>query len=103
MKSIVLLCSTGMSTNLLLKKMKLAALEFGVNVQIEALPLTADTSVFEKADVVLVGPQIRSELFKLQSVCQGKVEAMNIADYGTMDGEKILAHALRLLGISHEE
>ncbi|MBS3990948.1 MAG: PTS sugar transporter subunit IIB [Erysipelothrix sp.] len=102
MKSIVLLCSAGMSTNLLLKKMKLAALEFGVDVQIEALPLTADTSVFDKADVVLVGPQIRSELTKIQSVCQGKVDAINIVDYGTMDGEKVLAHALRLLGPSHE-
>jgi len=103
MKSIVLLCSAGMSTNLLLKKMKLAALEFGVEVQIDALPLTADTTVFEDADVVLVGPQIRSELSKLQGVCRGKVEAINIVDYGTMDGEKVLAHALRLLGTNHEE
>jgi cellobiose PTS system EIIB component len=102
MKSIVLLCSAGMSTNLLLKKMMLAAEEFGVEVKIEACPLTSDVSVFEKADVVLVGPQIRSELTRLQSVCQGRVEAINIVDYGTLDGEKVLAHALRLLGESNE-
>lgn len=102
MKSIILLCSAGMSTNLLLKKMMLAAEEFGVEVNIQALPLTADTSVFAHADVVLVGPQIRSELTKLQSVCKGRVEAINIVDYGTLDGEKVLAHALRLLGEVHE-
>jgi cellobiose PTS system EIIB component len=102
MKTIVLLCSVGMSTNLLLKKMMLAAQEFGVEVDIQACPLTADTSVFSNADVVLVGPQIRSELSKLQSLCQGRVEAINIVDYGTLDGEKVLAHALRLLGESNE-
>ena len=102
MKSIVLLCSAGMSTNLLIKKMKLAAEEFGVNVSIEAHPLTADTHVFEHADVVLVGPQIRSELSKLQGLCKGRVEAINIVDYGTLDGEKVLAHALKLLGDNHE-
>jgi len=102
MKSIVLLCSAGMSTNLLLKKMRLAAEEFGVDVEIQALPLTSDISAFKDADVVLVGPQIRSELTRLQSVCHGQVEAINVVDYGTLDGEKVLAHALRLLGNSHE-
>jgi len=102
MKTIILLCSAGMSTNLLLKKMRLAAQEFGVDVHIEALPLTSDTSVFKNADVVLVGPQIRSELSKLQGICQGQVDAINIVDYGTMDGEKVLAHALRLMGPKDE-
>lgn len=102
MKSIVLLCSAGLSTNLLLKKMRLAAEEFGVDVNIQALPLTSDTNTFKNADVVLLGPQIRSELTRLQSVCQGQVEAINMVDYGTLDGEKVLAHALRLLGNSHE-
>lgn len=102
MKSIVLLCSSGMSTNLLIKKMKLAAEEVGIEVDIQAHPLHCDKNVFEHADVVLVGPQIRSELPKLQMVCKGRVDAIRLVDYGTLDGEKILLHALQLLGVKHE-
>lgn len=102
MKTIVLLCSAGMSTNLLLKKMKLAAEEVGIEVDIQAHPLHTDKHVFENADVVLVGPQIRSELPMLQALCKGRVEAMRLVDYGTLDGEKILVHALQLLGVKHE-
>ncbi|MDY3359708.1 MAG: PTS sugar transporter subunit IIB, partial [Clostridium celatum] len=59
MKNILLVCAAGMSTSLLVNKMKEAAKVKGIEVDIKALPVSECASVVDKIDIVLLGPQVR--------------------------------------------
>lgn len=59
MKNIVLFCAAGMSTSLLVTKMQDAAKAKGEEAEIAAYSIAEMDSVIDKADVVLIGPQIR--------------------------------------------
>jgi len=100
MKKILLLCSAGMSTSMVVKKMRESAAKKGVEVHIEAQPVEAFHDNLEEYDLFLLGPQIRfkkDELQKMADSVSKKVEVINMADYGMMKGEKILEEALKLL------
>lgn len=99
MKKILLLCAAGMSTSLLVTKMRKSALDMGVDVEIEACSVETFQEKLEKYDVFLLGPQVRfkkDELNKLASAVNKKVEVINMVDYGTMNGKKVLEFALSL-------
>jgi len=100
MKKILLLCSAGMSTSMVVKKMRISAEEKKLDVQIEAQGVESFQDHLEEYDLFLLGPQIRfkkDELQKLATPFGKKVEAMDMADYGMMKGDKILTTALALL------
>ena len=59
MKKILLVCSAGMSTSLLVNKMKEAAKAKGIEVWIDALPVAESSSAIDGVDIVLLGPQVR--------------------------------------------
>ena len=91
MKKILLVCNAGMSTSMLVAKMKKAAQADGVEVSIEAKSL-ADA-------IVLLGPQIRYELENVKKLAGSvPVEAIDMRDYGMMNGEKVLKHAMEVMG-----
>lgn len=49
--------------------------------------------------MILLGPQIRYELKNVQAMAPNlPVEAINMQDYGMMNGKKVLEHALKVLG-----
>ena len=101
MKKILLLCSAGMSTSIVVKKMKEAAEAKGIEAQIEAVGLEQFHDKLGEYDVFLLGPQVRfkkDELNKLAQEVGKKVEVINSMDYGMMKGEKILDFALELIG-----
>ena len=101
MKKIFLCCNAGMSTSMLVKKMRTSAEEQGVDVELIALPLEKFNEGIDEYDLCLLGPQVRYKLAEFQKIAaeQGKkVEAINSMDYGTMKGDKVLAFALELLG-----
>lgn len=53
----------------------------------------------EKADIVLLGPQIRYELNNVKKIAGSvPVEAIDMKDYGAMNGEKVLNHAMEVMG-----
>ena len=64
MKKILLVCNAGMSTSMLVAKMKKAAQADGVEVSIEAKSLADAKKEIQEANIVLLGPQIRYELEK---------------------------------------
>lgn len=100
MKSILLVCCAGMSTSLLVTKMNSAAKNMGIEVKIDAVPEVELKKHLDDAQVILLGPQVRYLLnnIKKQADPKGiKVEVVNIVDYGTMNGEKVLKHALSLI------
>ena len=52
-----------------------------------------------EADIILLGPQIRYELDNVKKVAgTTPVEAINMMDYGMMNGKKVLEHALSVIG-----
>lgn len=99
MKKILLVCNAGMSTSMLVAKMKKAAIELQAEVEIEAKSLSEVKDLVKEADIVLLGPQIRYEKANIQKLAgQVPVEAIDMRDYGLMDGIKVLKHALEVMG-----
>ncbi|WP_449355261.1 PTS sugar transporter subunit IIB [Virgibacillus natechei] len=97
---ITLLCALGMSTSLLVEKMKKVAKNRDINVEIEAHPVDDIDKQLKTADVILLGPQIRykkNELFKKADVANIPIEIIDMRAYGTTDGEKVLDQALELI------
>lgn len=100
MKRIALFCSAGMSTSLLVTKMKKIADEKKIEVSIEAFPEATMEKQLDSTDVVLIGPQIKYLFKKLKKLCDEKrvpISVINTMDYGMMDGEKVLNQALKMM------
>ena len=100
MKKILLCCSAGMSTSLMVNKMQKAAADKGIEVEIWAEPMDKASSEVPKADVVLLGAQIKfalPEIKKLTDQAGNKIGVIDMMDYGMMNGEKVLNMALELL------
>ena len=99
MKKILLVCNAGMSTSMLVKKMQEAAKEMSIEASIEAKSLSDSKKEITEADIILLGPQIRYELDNVKKVAgTTPVEAINMMDYGMMNGKKVLEHALSVIG-----
>ena len=65
---IVLCCNQGMSTSMLVKKMREAAVKNGVDVQIDAYPISEIEEKAPDAAVILLGPQVRFELNRVKGL-----------------------------------
>ncbi len=96
MKKILLVCSAGMSTSLLVTKMNTAAKEMGVEVQIDALPVSECSTKIDEVDIVLLGPQVRFQKPVVEKLVNGRipVEVIDMRSYGIMDGKSILKSTL---------
>lgn len=96
---IVLCCNQGMSTSMLVKKMREAAAKNGVDVQIDAYPISEIEEKAPDAAVILLGPQVRFELNRVKGLFPNTpVESINPQDYGLARGENVLNHAIELAG-----
>lgn len=97
---ILLCCSAGMSTSLLVERMKKVAQERQLQVEIEAIPAADFESRLDEADVALLGPQIRYRLNDFKKVAAARGKPLDIIDmmaYGTVNGAKVLDQALALI------
>ncbi|MGY0692472.1 lactose/cellobiose PTS transporter subunit IIB [Virgibacillus sp. FSP13] len=101
MKNILLACSSGMSTSLLVSKMKEAAEEKGIEVTVWAVAQDKAAKEMEKADVLLIGPQMRFMKKKLSKNAEEAGIPLDVIDpvaYGRVDGKSVLEKALELIG-----
>jgi PTS system cellobiose-specific IIB component len=97
-KNILLVCSGGMSSSVLVKRMQKAADDQGIDTHIWAVADVRSTEAAKEADVILIGPQIRFLLNKMKERVDGKpVAVIDMMQYGQMNGEKVLEQALALL------
>lgn len=97
---ILLCCAAGMSSSLLVRKMKKSAEEQGKEYQIWAVASDIVVKHIDKADVLLLGPQARymfSELKKLGETKGVPVEIINTVHFGTFNGAEVLKFAEQLL------
>lgn len=102
MKTILLACSAGMSTSLLVTKMQKSAQEKGIEAKIFAVSVSEVEATVESEpiDVLLLGPQVQYLKDELTGKMAPKgipVEVINMMDYGMMNGEKVLETALQII------
>lgn len=98
MKYIILLCSAGMSTSLLVTKMQKEAKNRNLDLHIEAFGTSMVDEAAKIANVILLGPQVRFQLQDIKKRITIPVEAINMRDYGMMNGKAVLDQALQLMG-----
>ncbi|WP_107995635.1 PTS sugar transporter subunit IIB [Trichococcus paludicola] len=96
-KSILLVCSGGFSTSMLVERMKKVAREKNLDVVIEA---TAESNVdimVDNVDAILLGPQMAHAEQDLKKMYAIPICTIDMRDYGMMNGEKVLNTALELI------
>ena len=98
--NVLLLCSQGMSTGMLCDRIAAAAKEDGCEMTVWAASEIKAREHVGKADIILLGPQVKYEAGRLTALAapQGKaVAVIDMADYGMMRGAAVLDKALALL------
>lgn len=99
MKRIILFCAAGMSTSLLVTRMRKAAEEQNFECYIEAFSISKTAEASKDADVILLGPQVRYELNNLRKRVSVPIDAIDMRAYGMIDGKAVLEQAKKMLGI----
>jgi cellobiose PTS system EIIB component len=97
---ILLCCSAGMSTSLLVSKMEISAKAQGIDCKIWAVGSTEVNDQIDQADVLLLGPQVRfllSQLKKTGDKIGIPVDSINPQHYGLCNGEAVLNQAITLI------
>ncbi|TCV92635.1 PTS sugar transporter subunit IIB [Biostraticola tofi] len=104
MKRIVLACSAGMSTSLVVTKMEKEAAARSLDYKIYAIPEQNLRDELQNYGsdivVVLLGPQVRFKLNenkKLTDEWQIPIAVIDTVAYGTLNGAKVLDQALGLV------
>ena len=100
MKKILLACSAGMSTSLLVTKMEQYVQTIGEEAKIWAVGQDQAKKEMAEANCVLIGPQmsfLKGELQKEADKYGIKVEVIDMMAYGMADGKKAYEQALRLM------
>lgn len=106
MVQVLIVCSWGMSTSLLVESMRAAAQEQRLALGVEALSAGEYTSRVDECDIVLLAPQIRHLRKSIEKIANeaGKPVAMiEPFHYATMNGEAVLEQVQHLLpGVGEE-
>lgn len=100
MKRITLICVAGMSTSMMVSKMKEAAAAQNLEVQIQAMSESSFNTNSEKTDVLLIGPQISylEKQIRQKYEADGiKVQVIPPTLYGMMNGEAVLELAMKMM------
>ncbi len=95
---ILLVCSAGMSTSLLVTKMVEQSKALGNNDEIWAVAGQEAPKNFDKCDVVLLGPQVRFMKAKLSKQTTKPIDVIDMTAYGRVDGKAVLEAAYKLGG-----
>lgn len=105
MKKIYLFCSAGMSTSLLANKMQECANGYKIPVEVKAFPHSEIDNIVKtfSPDCILLGPQVKYMYNEIKSKFETEslpVSVIDMTDYGTMNGEKVLKTAIKLIKAS---
>ena len=99
MRKIVLLCAQGMSTGMLMNKMRQAAAASGYECTINAYGVSEASHKAADADCILIGPQVRYEKANVVRQCPNvPVEVIDMVMYGRLQGDKVLEMAKKMIG-----
>ena len=98
--NIVLCCSAGMSTSLVVEKMQEAAKEKGIEANIKAVSIAnvEEIDKEERIDILLLGPQVRFKLNEFKETFKDHDSYVGVIDmvyYSMVNGAKILEDSLK--------
>ncbi len=96
---ITLACQLGLSTELVVKKMKSSAQGQGIEADIHASSLEEFIANPGKTDVLLIGPQVKYMFKKAKAACEPlgiPVGVIDTRDYGLQRGDRVLAQAVSI-------
>ena len=105
MLRIIIVCSWGMSTSLLVDSMESAAARVHITLIVEALSAGEFAARVDECDVVLIAPQIRhlrKSIEKLAYSVGKPVALIEPFHYATMNGKAVLEQALQLQASARE-
>ena len=105
MLRIIIVCSWGMSTSLLVDSMLSAAAQAHITLLVEALSAGEFAARGEECNVVLIAPQIRhlrKSIEKLAHSVGKPVALIEPFHYATMNGKAVLEQALQLQASARE-
>lgn len=100
--TVLLMCSSGMSSSILKRNMELAAKEMDVDLKISA---KAESAVnierdIKPADIIMLAPQVRYIKEDIKVKSGGKpVEIISMQDYGLGNGKNVLNSCLKTLNM----
>lgn len=101
MQNILLVCAAGMSTSMLVKRMREHAEAVNIPANINALAISEAKEQIKKnaVDVVLLGPQVRFQKSEIEAIAQGEipVAVIDMKSYGQMDGQAVFEQVRQLL------
>lgn len=100
MIKIRLFCAAGFSTGMLVRSMKKAAKEKGLEADIDACAIGALKEELNGLDAALLGPQVSYTLKASKGLADEKgvpLAVIPMADYATLNGEKVLDFALSFI------
>lgn len=96
-----LFCNAGMSTSLLVTKMKEAAEKAGEEVDIKAFPINEMEENLAGIDCALLGPQVgylKDKALKSSAKFNVPMDIIPMVDYGMCNGENVFKFAKKLAG-----
>lgn len=102
---VLIVCSWGMSTSLLVESMLAAAAASKYILTVEALSAGEYAAKAEECDVVLIAPQIRhlrKSIEKLATSVGKPVALIEPFHYATMNGQAVLEQVLALFSSTQE-
>lgn len=102
---VLIVCSWGMSTSLLVDSMVTAAKARQIELSVEALSAGEYAALVDTSDVILIAPQIRhlrKSIEKLALSAGKPVALIEPFHYATMNGQAVLEQVLNLLNSSRE-
>ncbi|MBC5628334.1 PTS sugar transporter subunit IIB [Clostridium sp. NSJ-6] len=97
---IILVCSIGMSSGELVKKMKRISDERKLDLDIKGIGYTDIIDEIDGADVILLGPQVKYLLRKVVEIAEPMdipVEIINHLTYGMRNAEKVIDFAINII------
>lgn len=99
---VLLMCANGLSTGMLMTKMKQWAAKTGADLEIKAIPVDDCDRLYKNYDVLLLGPQMSYRLDDVKKMAPDRPSAVIApADYGMGNVENIMKMINGMLGGEH--
>lgn len=98
---ILVVCNAGMSSSILVKKIREYAQSIGEAITIEAMSSTYIEEETGNWDVCLVGPQLMHAVDEIHDMLEIPTESVEMRTYAMADGKAAYEQAKRLSGAFH--
>lgn len=96
--NILVVCNAGMSSSILVKKMRDYAESIGEKIRIEAMSSTYIEDEGGNWDVCLVGPQLMHAVDEIKEILEIPTQPVEMRIYAMADGKAAYEQAKKMLG-----